>query len=268
MNGVERITVDGLEIAYTASGQGPVLLLLHAFPLNQRMWDPQLEGLADHAHVVTLDLPGFGSSQTTDGEMTVDGLADVVHHAMEALGHGRYVVGGLSMGGYVALALARRHPEALRGLVLADTRAAADSAEVRAGREALAQRVTEEGVEDLAASFPGRAMAAATRVERPALVATVVEWARAVRPPVAAGALRMMASRPDATPLLPHLAMPVLAVVGEGDALTPPEEMEGLAAAVPLGTISRLPAAGHLSNLEQPEAFNQAVGAFLEALPP
>jgi pimeloyl-ACP methyl ester carboxylesterase len=267
MSDVERTTVDGLEVAFVARGQGPTLILLHAFPLDQRMWAGQVEGLHEVAHVVTLDMPGFGSSQATDGTLSVDELGDWVHHFAQRLGHERFVLGGLSMGGYVALSCARRHPSALQGLVLADTRAGADSEAAKATRLAHAARVEAEGVAFLAETFPARVLTAATLIERPELVRMVLDWALAARPAAVSGALRMMASRPDATASLSGLRMPVLAIVGEGDAITPPDELEGVIAAVPDGSIARLPAAGHLSNIEQPAAFNQAVRAFLAGLP-
>jgi pimeloyl-ACP methyl ester carboxylesterase len=255
--------VDGLELAYRAHGVGPTLLLLHAFPLNQRMWDPQLEALADRCHVVTVDLPGFGASQTTDGDFTIDQLADLVADFATRLGHERIVLGGLSMGGYIALAFARRHPERLRGLILADTRAGADAPEAREKRLALIEEVGRAGTKGLAGSFPHTATAPATAIDRPELLKQLEGWIRQASPDAVRGALRMMADRPDATPVLATIRVPTLVIVGEADGATPPPEAEKLATGVAGAELVRIPAAGHLSSLEAPEAFNRAVLAFM-----
>ena len=255
--------VEGLELAYRAHGVGPTLLLLHAFPLNQRMWDPQLEALADHCHVVTLDLPGFGASQATDGSLTIDQLADLVAAFMRRLGHERFVLGGLSMGGYIALAFARRHPERLQGLVLADTRAGADAPETRERRFKQIADIEAHGLKALAAAFPHTVTTAATHVDRPELLATLSGWIAGANPAAVAGALRMMAERPDATPDLAGIRVPTLVLVGDADATTPPPEAEKLASGIPDATLVRLPQAAHLASLEAPEAFNRAVITFM-----
>lgn len=258
-----RTRVEGLELAYRAHGVGPTLLLLHAFPLNQRMWDPQVEGLADYCHVVTLDLPGFGGSQTTDGDFDMERMADLVAAFATRIGHEKFVVGGLSMGGYLALALARRHPERLRGLILADTRAGADSQEARDKRVAQISEIELRGLKGLAATFPHTVTTAATHVDRPDLLAQLTTWIAEANPAAITGALRMMAARADSTPVLETIRVPTLVLVGEADALTPPAEAEKLAAGIAGAELVRIPGAGHLSSLEAPQAFNQAVRAFM-----
>lgn len=261
-----RTLVNGLELAYRAHGVGPTLLLLHAFPLNQRMWDPQVEALADRCHVVTVDLPGFGSSQTTDGLLTIDQLADLVVAFAERIGHQKFVLGGLSMGGYIALAIARRHPERLRGLILADTRAGADTPEAREKRLKQIHDIEHGGPKALvalASSFPHTVTTAATHVDQPALLERLRVWIQDANPAAVAGALQMMADRPDATPVLADVRVPTLVLVGEADATTPPSEAERLAAGVHGARLVRIPAAGHLSSLEAPEAFNRAVLEFM-----
>ena len=255
--------VEGLELAYRAHGVGPTLLLLHAFPLSQRMWDAQVLGLADRCHVVTLDLPGFGASQTTDGDHTIDQLADLVAAFATRIGHERFVLGGLSMGGYIALALARCHPERLRGLILADTRAGADSPEVRERRLNQIKEIEQKGLKGLAASFPHTVTAPSTAIDRPELLMQLRLWIEEANPAAVTGALRMMANRPDATPLLAGLRVPALVVVGEADGTTPPPEAELMADRLPEATLVRIPSAGHLSSLEAPDAFNQAIASFM-----
>ncbi len=258
-----RTRVEGLELAYRAHGVGPTLLLLHAFPLNQRMWEPQVEALADKCHVVTVDLPGFGASQSTDGDLDIDQLADIVAAFASRLGHERFVLGGLSMGGYIALALARRHPERLRGLILADTRAGADTPEGSERRLKQVEEIEHAGLKGLAESFPHTVTTPATALDRPELLEQLRHWIAETNPAAVTGALKMMARRPDATPVLAGLQVPTLVLVGETDSLTPPSEAEKLAAAIPGATLVRIPAAGHLSSLEAPKAFNRAVLDFM-----
>lgn len=255
--------IDGLELAYRAKGSGPTLLLLHAFPLNQRMWDPLVEAISDHVHVVTVDLPGFGASQATDGTATIEDMADLVADFATKLGHEKFVLGGLSMGGYVALALARRRPERLRGLILADTKATADTEAARAKRMDQIKVLETKGTGALAEGFPHDVTTAATAIDRPELLTRMAGWIREANPLGLAGALRMMAGRPDATPTLAGIAVPTLVIVGADDALTPPADARAMVDALPAATLVEIPSAGHISALEAPAAFNAAVASYM-----
>lgn len=256
-------TVNGLELSYRAHGHGPTLVLVHAFPLNMEMWAPQIEALTDRCHLVTLDLRGFGASQVTDGVFTIDDLASDVHGLLGRIGHHRCVLGGLSLGGYVALAYARRYGQQLRGLILADTRATADDAEARESRLASIAAIEKQGAAALAAAMPSRLLAPGTVETRPELVAQLSGWIGDTDPRTLIGAQKAMANRNDATSILPLLKVPTLVLVGEQDAVTPPEEAERMAASIADATVVKIPNAGHLSNLENPEAFNAAVAAFM-----
>ena len=258
-----KARIDGGWIEYDVRGEGPALVLLHAFPLGSFMWDPQCETLSAARRVVRFDARGFGESDLADGPLTMERIADDAAALMDALSIERAVVGGCSMGGYAALAFVRRHPQRLLGVVLQDTRAGADTAEAKAGRAALAEKVLAEGPEAAVAAFLPKLVGETTHRERPDLVASLRARILATPPPAIASALHGLAARADSRETLPTIAVPTLVMVGAEDALTPPAEAALLAAAIPRARFDVIPGAGHLANLENPAAVNAALGAFL-----
>ncbi|HVO10634.1 MAG TPA: alpha/beta fold hydrolase [Vicinamibacteria bacterium] len=261
-----RARVDGGAIEYDARGEGRTLLLLHAFPLGLSMWEPQCEALSPRLRVVRFDARGFGGSDPVPGPLTMERIAEDAIALLDLLGIDRAVVGGCSMGGYAALALARRHPHRLSGLVLQDTRAGADTEEARAGRRQLASRVLETGPAAAAEAFLPRLLGETTRRERPDLVGELRERILATPASAIASALHGLAEREDSRPTLAALHVPTLVLVGEEDVITPPSEAEAMARAVRRARLVRVPRAGHLSNLENPEAVNAALAEFLGGL--
>ena len=261
-------TVSGTTLHYLDAGGGdPPLVLLHAFPLNAGMWDEQIAAMAPRWRVVAPDLPGFGETPPSDGsEASVDGWADLVAELLRQLGLGPVVVGGLSMGGYVAFALRRRHPELVTALVLADTRAGADTPEVVERRTNQQQKVSAGKTDEVLDAMLGTLLSDVTREERP----DIVERARALMattpPATIVAALEAMKNRADATGELGGIDVPVLVLVGEHDVPAPPSVAQEMVEGVPDGRLEVLPRAGHLSNLEVPEAFNRALGSFLAGL--
>ncbi|MEV7005989.1 alpha/beta fold hydrolase [Streptosporangium sp. NPDC051022] len=252
---------------YTRSaGEGLPVVLLHAFPLSSAMWLAQREGLAAVCQVITPDMRGFGGSALGDEEPSVDVMADDVARLLDREGVDRAVVGGQSMGGYVTMAMCRRHPDRLLGVILADTKAGADSEAARANRERIAAAVLDGGpsilVEEMLPALVGR-----TTARRRAMVfGRVRALVQSAPPRAVAWAQRAMAGRPDSFDTLRGLTVPALVIVGEEDELAPLAEaeamVEAVAEAVPGGRLAVIEKAGHLSALEQPEAFNRAVAAF------
>lgn len=263
MLGTLHTTAQRLDLAYRARGRGASLVLLHAFPLNQDMWLGQLDALSDVCHVITVDLPGFGESQVTDGDFTLDTMAAVVHDFLRQLGHERVVLGGLSMGGYIALAYARKYPAHLEGLILSNTKAGPDTPAAREGRLQQIREIDAHGLRMLAESFPHRALTSAVQVEQPDLVERLSTWITGNNVMAVTGALAAMADRPDSFDVLPGIHVPTLVIAGEGDHLAPPSEAEAMMEHLPKAKLVRIPGAGHLSNLEQPQAFNDAVAGFM-----
>jgi pimeloyl-ACP methyl ester carboxylesterase len=251
-------------------GSGPVVVLLHGFPFDHAMWAEQLAALAPTHRVIAPDLRGYGQSEATpDSVYEVDEFADDVLETLDALGvAGPVVVGGLSMGGYVALAIAERFPERLRGLMLLDTRAGADTPEAAANRLTAAEHIESSGeIGPLLATMLPKLFAPATQADRPEVIDRIAATMRHAPSAVVAATLRGLAARPDRTALLPRIAVPTLVLVGVDDAITPPAEARAMAAALPRATLVEIPAAGHLAPVENPPAANAAIRSFLASLP-
>jgi 3-oxoadipate enol-lactonase len=250
-------------IAYDEAGTGLPVVLLHAFPLDREMWRGQLDALADIARVFAIDFPGFGGSKS-EKPLDIEDAGDLVADFLDAVGvKGRAVVGGLSMGGYVALAFARRHPERLAGLILADTKAEADTEEGRAAREKSIALVKEKGAAGLIDQMLPKMVCEATRETKLDVVDAVKRIAgRQTTEGVTAG-LAALRDRPDATPALGNISATTLVLVGEHDTVTPPLAAASLGANIWGSKVVTVPGAAHLSNLENPEAFNVALREFL-----
>jgi len=250
------------DIAIRTQGGGPPLLLLHAFPLHAGMWEPQ-SVLAAQMTLLTLDLPGFGESAGAAPLDDLDELAAMIAARVRALGFAQCAIAGCSMGGYLAFALLRVAPELIRGLAFIDTKAAADSAQVRERRYASIARVEREGAGFLRDEWPPSALSPKTLREQPHVVdATRALVARATAAGVVA-ALRAMARRPDATPQLAAIRVPALVIHGEDDPLIPLAEAQQMARSIGAASFVRVDGAGHLPNMEHPEAVNSALAALL-----
>lgn len=254
-------------IAYEDRGSGPGLVLLHAFPLDSSMWRGQFDALAENFRVIAPDLPGFGESAVSPG-LTVDAMSDVVAELLDHLGvNERVVVGGVSMGGYVALGFARLYPQRVRALILADTKADPDDENARGNRDRVIELAIEKGTAALIEELLPRMLAPETANRRPEVQQYVRKTAERQPAEGVVAALRALRDRPDARPGLPHVSFPTIVLVGEQDAITPPDVAQELAGHLPHARLVTIPDAGHLSNLENPEAFNMAVLEFLESLP-
>jgi pimeloyl-ACP methyl ester carboxylesterase len=258
--------VNGTELHYREAGSGlkDVVLLLHAFPLHSGMWTRQLAALEKKHRVVALDYRGLGKSAPGPEASTMELLAEDIRALLGHLRIERAAVVGLSMGGYVAFELYRQTPGLFRGLALCDTKAAADTDEAKATREKFAQTTIERGLAWVADEMIPKLL----RPEADAAtVKTVRDLIRQGTPAGVAAAQRGMARRPDSTGTLASIACPLLVVVGADDSMTPPAEAQKLAKAVKGTKLVKLPEAGHLSNLENPSAFNKALTDFLESVP-
>ena len=248
-------------------GTGTPLVLLHAFPLSSAMWLAQREGLANRFRVITPDLRGFGGSVLGDDEPSVDAMADDVAAVLRRLGVGRAVVGGLSMGGYVAMALCRRHPDLVLGLVLAATRATADTEPVREVRLRQAARLEADDSTQVLVDEVLPGLVGPTTLRRRALVyGRVRGLVQATPPRAAAWAQRAMAGRTEAFDTLRSLRVPALVMVGDEDAPAAEGEARAMAGALPDAELLVIPRSGHLCAVEQPDLFNQAVAEFAAAL--
>jgi 3-oxoadipate enol-lactonase len=257
--------VDGQPIAYTDDGKGPPLVLLHAFGTDSALWQPQVQALRGRSRAIAVDLRGFGLSGSTDGgPVDVDRYADDVAALLNGLGITQAVVGGISLGGYVALALAQRHSHLLRGLLLANTRAGADTETAKTARMTLVQAIRQHGSAAVVQHYGDRQFG-------PSATAQVLQTARAMtlrqQPQAMISALLGMARRPDRSAVLARIAVPALIISGTDDTLIPSSESKFMHQRIAGSTFIDIAGAGHLSNLDKPQEFNLAVNEFLERLP-
>jgi pimeloyl-ACP methyl ester carboxylesterase len=279
---MKSLIVGGTEFWYVDRGSGLPLVLVHGFPLDHAMWTEQIDALAGPSpaepsagkisspspaiRVLAPDLRGFGRSPlgTTGDAVTMDQFADDLAAWLDALAiREPVVVCGLSMGGYIAFQFWRKFAARLRGLILCDTKAAADTREGAAGRRATAERVLREGPAPLAEAMLPKILAESTRQQCPHLVEQLRNVIAAGNPQGIAAAARGMAERPDMTAALGQIRCPTLVIAGQQDVLSPPAEMRGLAGAIPGAKFVEIPAAGHMSPLENPVAVSMAIREFL-----
>lgn len=246
------------------AGAGWPVVLLHAFPLSADMWRPQLERAANGWRLIAPDLPGFGRAAFARGTPgTMDAMAEAVDGVLDALEVGQATIGGLSMGGYVTLALFRRSPGRFTGVILADTKATADTPQGRDARRQMIDLVQREGPSAVADQMLPKLLGDTSRRERQALEVMVRGLIEQNRPEGIAAAIEAMMGRPDSTELLASIPCPVLVIVGSEDTLTPPSDAEAMQQRLTRSRLVLLPAAGHLSNLETPDTFSQALADFL-----
>lgn len=259
-------------IAYLDSAPGNnalrALVLLHAFPVGANLWEPQIRSIPAGWRLITPDLRGFGGSTELDSlsALSMADYAEDVVDLLDELGVTKAVIGGCSMGGYAALALYQSRPDLFEGLVLANTRAGADSPEARANRRNMLALVDREGPSGVAREMMPKLIGKTTRETNPSIEANVRRLIKQQSPLAIRSAIHRMMHRPDSMPLLAQVSVPALVITGDEDELIPVDESRKLAAAINGATLVIVPAAGHLANMEQPEAFNTALSTFLTTL--
>ncbi|HEV2973245.1 MAG TPA: alpha/beta fold hydrolase [Pirellulales bacterium] len=270
---MQTISLGDVDLAVEDRGVGPVLLLVHGFPLDHSMWRAQIDEFSQRYRVLAPDLRGFGASGPgrglgsgeCSGEITMRRYADDLAVLLDRLGiRDSIVYCGLSMGGYVAWQFWQKCADRLDGLVVCDTRAVGDTPQAKAGRAELAARVLAEGAKAAADAMLPKLFGPESQRDHP----QAIEQTRAAilgNPPAGiAAALHGMATRPDATEMLAGIDVPTLVVVGEHDSISPVAEMRGIAERIPGAELAVIRNAGHMSPLEEPRAFNDALGRFLE----
>ena len=265
---MSKIVIRGIEIGYDEAGSGTPVVLLHGFPFNRSMWSEQIEVLTSRHHVLAPDLRGHGETTVTTEPATMEEMARDVAALMEKLEIRRAAVCGLSMGGYVALALYRMFPLRARALILADTRAGADTEEAKANREAQAEKALQQGMAGIADAMLPKLLSPKTVARNPAVVARVREMILKTNPEGAAAALRGMALRRDQTGFLSRVICPALIAVGREDMIAPLSEAQLMHREIGGSRLEVIEDAGHVSNIEQPESFNRALTKFLRELEP
>jgi 3-oxoadipate enol-lactonase len=258
-----KAVINEINLAYTDEGQGTPLVFLHAFPLSKVMWQPQVQVFVGSYRSITLDLRGHGESDAVLWNFTLDDYANDVIGLLDHLNIAQAVFIGLSMGGYILFSLYRNFPERVKAMVLADTRAQADSQEGKAGRRAMTQHAHKEGATAIADVMLPKLLAPSTAQQRPDIVDQVRTMILQTPTAGIIVDLMAMAARPDSTDLLSTITCPTLVVVGEEDVATPVTESRYIAKRITGSTLVTIPQAGHLSNFEQPATFNQSLQSFL-----
>jgi len=269
-----KIGINDFQMAYDDLGNKLPLLLIHGYPLNRTMWEPQIDGLRDHVRIIAPDLRSHGESSIPaisgsgfDIAHPMEQLADDCASLLEALDvNDRVILGGLSMGGYIAFAFYRKYHQRVAGLILAATRAGADSPEVKQNRDKAVALARQSGAQAIAQSMLPKMMSPKTYTEKPELVNLVSKMMQSTSVNGIVGDLLGMRDRPDSLSLLPQINIPTLLIHGADDQLIPLSEMQAMQAAIPGSVLRTIPNSGHLLNLEQSEIVNQAILEFIQGL--
>jgi 3-oxoadipate enol-lactonase len=261
---LQEIDSGAMRLNYQDVGAGPTtVVLVHGFPFTSDLWRPQIPALAERCRVVAPDLRGFGASQLPAQPYTIARLADDVAELLDALGIRRALIGGLSMGGYVAFEFFQRHRQRVAALLLADTRPDPDSPEARSNRTRMAELARAEGSQPVVDELLPKLLSAWTRAQKPEVERALRDMMGAADPEAIAAALMAMAARADSRPLLPQIDVPTLVVGGTEDSLTPAEQLREWGRRIPGARVELIEGAGHVSNLERPDAFNALLLDFL-----
>jgi pimeloyl-ACP methyl ester carboxylesterase len=260
--------MTAVDLHVREAGSGLPVVLLHAFPLSSAMWLEQRNVLGnDGTRLITPDLRGFGGSQLGWDEPSLDHMADDVAALLDSLSLDRVVLGGLSMGGYVAMAFLRRFGDRVSGLLLADTKASADADAAAANRRRIADALDESGTAQVLVDDVLPALTGDTTVsERPLVQGRVRALVEAAPPVAAAWAQRAMAARPDSHDTLRAISVPALVIVGDEDGLSTRDDAQAMVDALRDASLVVIPGSGHLTAVEAPDAFNAAAAEFFRTL--
>lgn len=265
---MNKAAISNTSLAHIDCGQGPPILLIHGFPLDHTMWNPQIDALSQHYRVIAPDLRGFGQSPLGQIDPTrgvsMEQFADDIAELLDGLNVAEPIfLIGLSMGGYIAWQFVRKYPERVRALAQLDTRAIADDEQTRAGRIKMADNVVEWDSGRVAEMMGPRLFSQQAFESKPEIVEATRRVVESTSPAGIAAAQRGMAVRPDITDQLSKINIPTLVIVGDQDLISPPAEMQSIAAAIPGAAFVVIPNSGHMTTLEQPLAVNQALLTFL-----
>lgn len=253
-----------MKLGYDEAGSGEVLLLVHGFPMDRRIWRHQLGGLSDIRRVVAVDLRGRGKSPApAEGGWSLDDHAGDLAGTIDSLGVEQVDLGGISMGGYIVFAFLRRYPEKVRSLILVSTRATPDPPEYRTGRVTTAERARKFGTAALAGSMLPNLLA---KDAPQSVYEEAVQMLEALPGDTSANDSLAMKDRPDSTAMLASIAVPTLVIEGAGEQLLPPGTAKGMADAIPGARLASIPGGGHFVPMENPDGVNDAVRNFLNGL--
>mgnify|MGYP000085467818 CR=1 FL=1 len=265
---MKLVRLNSHKIAYDDAGSGQVILFIHGFPLHRKLWQPQIDSLTQAARVIAVDLRGHGESDSAPGSNTMQAMAEDCFDLLTKIGVSQPVIlCGLSMGGYVAFSAYRQYPHRIAGLILAATRAAADSDLAKQNRNEAIATIQKEGAAKIIESMSARLLSPTSLEKKPDLLARLREMMQSIPTQTYLSDLSGLRDRPDATGLLPTITKPVMIIHGADDQIVPLEEARAMHAQIPASELRIIPQAGHLPNLEQPDLFNRAILDFLSKFP-
>jgi 3-oxoadipate enol-lactonase len=263
-----RFENHGTGIEYQTGGPrtGLPVVLIHGFPFSREMWQPQVEALRRNYYIITYDVRGHGASDAGDGQYTVELFVDDLIALLDHLKLSRVVLGGFSMGGYIALRAVERNPERFRGLILCDTKSEPDNNEGKIRRATQVRAVKLFGTKQFAENFLHTVFHEKSFTSRPDAIELIRGIIEGNSPVGVAGTLIALAARTDTTPALFTINIPTLILVGQHDALTPVSAANAMKVKIPGADLRTIPHAAHMSNLENPEEFNEALIEFLKKI--
>lgn len=258
------LDLDGLALHYHDEGVGEPVVLVHGFPFTADLWMPQRAALSARYRVITPDLRGFGGSDPLHGTPSLDVYADDIIAILDELGVAQATVAGLSMGGYIVMAMLRRRPDRIRGIVLVSTKASPDTETAKQGRNDMIALVQRDGPGAVADTMLPKMLTERTRTENAELTAFVQAMMASSTAEGITAAAMALRDRPDSIGTLAAATVPALIVVGRDDVVTTVKDAEAMQEAIAGSHIEVLPAAAHLANLEQPAEVNRALLDFLD----
>jgi len=260
-----QVQVNNIQLHYVDVGEGKPVVLLHGFPFDHHLWDKQIEVLSEKFRVIVPDLRGFGETDHPEGEYSMSQYAADVITLLDLLQIDKAVIGGLSMGGYVSLAIAEQYPERLQGLILSNTRAAKDTAAIRQNRYNTIEKINYDGTDFLISDLLQKVLCEETLQNKPDVVEFVEAMMRRQNAEGIKGALASMAQRRDRTFILNTLDIPSIIITGSDDSIISPIEAKRMVRELQFGHLEMIPDSGHLSNLEQPVKYNEVLIKFIES---
>ncbi len=263
-----KIKINGATMNYVERGTpgGTPIIFIHGFPFSLEMWEPQMWALPNQYRAIAYDVRGHGRSDVGDGQYSIEFFVDDLVGLLDHLVIDKTVLCGLSMGGYIALRAFERNPERFKGLILCDTKSGTDTDEGKVKRASTLKSVKMNGVEQFAEGFVKSVFAESTFKSHPEIIESIKSVIKTSSPIGIGGALLALACRTDTTPVLPKIKVPTLILCGERDVLTPLKDSEFMHNQIIGSSFHIIPAAAHLSNLENPGVFNEKLLAFLKSV--
>jgi pimeloyl-ACP methyl ester carboxylesterase len=255
--------VNGFAFHYREAGSGQPVVLVHGFPLSSQIFESQIEALSKSYRVIAPDLRGFGQSSSVD-RFTINSLADDLHTLLSRIGALPCVLGGLSMGGYVAEAFYRKYPRDVSKLILLNTKADADSPAAKEARNKMIDACRQGGASAVAGEMLPKMLSPETLERNRDLVDKVVKLMESQPAKTIEHALEALRDRDDQTQLLGTISVPTLIITGDGDQITGATIAQPMHQAIKGSKLVVIPHAGHLSTMENPTAVNAAIVSFLK----